>query len=90
MKKNDRAVISEHVLVQQLGDETVILDLNSETYFGLDAVGTRTWQLLGEGKTLAEICVVLMGEYDVSRETVERDMAALTDKLLSHKLMAVA
>ena len=44
-----RIEISEDVLFQEVGGETVLLDLASEQYFGLDAVGTRIWQLLGEG-----------------------------------------
>ena len=89
MKQHDRVVIPERVLVQQLVNETVILDLDSGTYFGLDEVGTQVWQLLGQGLTVAEICAVLIAEFEVSRETVERDLAALTDELLSHNLMTV-
>ena len=38
------------LLAQELAGETVLLDLASENYFGLDAVGTRVWQLLNEGQ----------------------------------------
>jgi hypothetical protein len=89
MNQHDRVVIPERLLVQQLNCETVILDIDSGTYFGLDEVGTRVWQLLEQGLTLAEICAVLIAEFEVSRETVERDLAALTDELLSHNLLTV-
>jgi hypothetical protein len=49
MNQHDRVVIPERLLVQQLNCETVILDLDSGTYFGLDEVGTRVWQLLAQG-----------------------------------------
>ena len=53
MKLSDKAVFRpSHG--PQVGDETVILDLASGTYFGLDPVGARIWALMGEGKTLAE------------------------------------
>ena len=35
---------------------TVILDLASGTYYGLDPVGARMWQLMADGQTLAAIC----------------------------------
>jgi coenzyme PQQ synthesis protein D (PqqD) len=89
MNQHDRVVIPKHILARQLNDETVILDLDSGTYFGLDEVGTRVWQLLGQGLTLAEICGVLIAEFEVPRETLERDLVALTDNLLSHNLMTV-
>ena len=34
------------VLVEELGDEAVLLDSASEHYYGLDAIGLRFWQLL--------------------------------------------
>jgi hypothetical protein len=39
--------VSDEVLAQEVNEETVLLDLKSECYFGLDPVGTRCWQLLG-------------------------------------------
>jgi hypothetical protein len=36
-------LISPHVLAQEVGEEIVLLDLNSDTYFGLDATGSRIW-----------------------------------------------
>ena len=41
-----RFQISDDVLVQAVGGELVILDLNQEKYFGLDPVGARIWALL--------------------------------------------
>lgn len=65
----------------------VILDLGSGTYFGLDPVGARAWQLMGEGKTLAEVCEVMLKEYQVSRADVERDTMSLVEDLLAHNLI---
>ena len=31
-------------MVRQIGDETVLLDLNTERYLGLDDVSSRIWQ----------------------------------------------
>ena len=38
-----------------VGSEIVLLDLTSGTYFGLDAVGARIWQLIAAGQSLAKI-----------------------------------
>ena len=40
--------ISPEALFQELDGETVLLNLQSERYYGLDDVGTRMWQLLAE------------------------------------------
>ena len=61
-----KLTISPNAVTRQVGDETVILHLGSGTYFGLDAVGARIWQLMGEGKSLDEICDVVLDEYDIA------------------------
>lgn len=89
MNRTDSFRIPPHVMARQVGDETVILDLSGGTYFGLDPVGARIWQLIGEGKTLAETCDILLDEYDVPCEQLERDVAELAEKLLAQKLISV-
>lgn len=89
MNLTDKATIPAQVMARSVGEETVILDLASGTYFGLDPIGARVWQLMGEGKTLAEIRDTLLGEYDVTREALERDVIELAGKLLEQKLINI-
>lgn len=56
MKLDDTIRVPPHVLARTVGDETVILDLASGSYFGLDPVGARVWQLLADGRNLAQAC----------------------------------
>jgi len=90
MKLSEKVSIPAQVMARQVGDETVILDLASGTYFGLDAVGARIWQLMGEGKTLAEICEVMLAEYDVESQRLEADVLSLAVELLERGLVASA
>lgn len=76
-----RVVISEHVLAQEVGGETVLLDFRSERYFALDAVGTRVWQLLGQGQTPAAVVDTLLGEYAVERTRLAADVSELLGRL---------
>ncbi|MBT6125779.1 MAG: PqqD family protein, partial [Halieaceae bacterium] len=46
MDLNQVVTLSPDVISQEVSGETVLLDLNSEHYFGLDEVGTRIWQLI--------------------------------------------
>jgi trimethylamine:corrinoid methyltransferase-like protein len=78
------------VLARQVGDETVVLDLDNGTYYGLDQVGTRIWQLLAEGKTLAQVCDTMIEEYEVSREEIERDVTRLVADLSDKGLLKPA
>ncbi len=79
--------IPPEAMARQVGDETVILDLASGNYFGLDAVGARIWQLIGEGQNLESVCQILLAEYDVSRDVAERDLLSLMEELKSRGLL---
>ena len=77
----DRFNISDEVLSQEVNGETVLLDLEGESYFGLNEVGTRIWQLLKDELNIGLVLDTLDGEYDVSREQLEIDVAKLLGSL---------
>jgi hypothetical protein len=85
----DRFNISKEVLSQEVNGETVLLDLEGETYFGLNDVGTRIWQLLKSGQTVAQALSTLSDEYDVSREQLESDVSELLAKLTEAGLVSL-
>jgi hypothetical protein len=87
MNLSDKVTIPAEVMARQVGEETVILDLASGTYFGLDPVGARIWQLLSEGRALAEVCEAMLAEYEVSRDEIERDLSELLDALVDKGLI---
>ena len=66
--------ISSEVLVQEVDEETVLLDMKSESYFGLDEVGTRIWQLLQETGDLQTIFNTMLEEYDVDEKQLKNDL----------------
>jgi protein arginine N-methyltransferase 1 len=86
----ERLRVHKSVLSRELGGETVLLNLESGVYYGLDAVGTRAWNLLAEDRTLADVRAVMLDEFDVSAETLERDLAALVRDLCDKQLLVPA
>ena len=90
MTLGDKFEIPSGVVAKQLSGETVILDLEKGIYFGLNAVGSRIWQMLDEDKTLGEICDRLFEEYEVSRSDLEMDTLALVAELKSRGLIELA
>lgn len=69
--------LSPRVISQEVAGETVILDLESECYFGLDPVGTRIWQLIQEHGDLHRIYETLLEEYEVTEERLQSDLETL-------------
>jgi hypothetical protein len=90
MNIDSRFVIPPEVMSRIVGNETVILALESGTYFGLDPVGARIWELIEAGKSLAQVCDTMVEEYAVEREVLERDLLSLAGELIEKKLVSVA
>ena len=84
-----RVSVPEHVMARQLGDDCIILDMATGTYFGLDAVGSRVWQLLTENGSLEKISEQLAREYDVTPHQAAADLARLVDELTANGLLSV-
>ena len=85
----DKIKISDQVLSQEVSGETVLLDLGSEFYFGLDKTGTRIWELLQSGLSIEELIGKMLDEFEVDRETLEADVNALLGRLLDAGLVSV-
>ncbi len=87
MNLDTRLVVSSSVVTREVGGELMLMDLESGTYFGLDAIGGRAWQALEERLTIKELCEQLENEFDVPPEQLREDMLALARDLLEHKLV---
>ncbi len=79
--------ISDAVVAAHIDDEVVLLHMGTGKYFGLDALGSKIWTLLEEGKQPEEIVDAICAEYLVDRPTVERDLQAFLEVLASRHLL---
>ena len=77
-------------MFRELEGESVILDLNSESYFGLDQVGTRMWQAVTESDSIEAAFDRLLGEYEVEADTLRADLGDLVDDLAARGLIEVS
>ncbi|HUO86026.1 MAG TPA: PqqD family protein [Thermoanaerobaculia bacterium] len=82
-----RVAVAPGVVFRVVDGEAVLLDLDNQFYFTLDAVGTRMWSLLAEDGSLAAARRQLLTELDVTAETLARDLDALVDELLAKGLL---
>jgi hypothetical protein len=89
MRHESALAIPEHVLTRRAAGETVLLDLQSEQYYGLDGVGSRLWELIENGTTIGQAVDALLDEYDVTRETLEADILRVLSEMHSGGLVLV-
>lgn len=80
---------SDQVMFQNVGGEAVLLDLASETYFGLNKVGTRIWELLPQHDSLTAIHAALCEEFEAQPAQIEHDLLMLAAQLAQAGLVTV-
>jgi hypothetical protein len=83
----DRFRPRPHVVWATHTDATVLLDADRGLYFMLNGVAGRTWELLAAGEPVIAILQCLSDEYEVEREVLEADVAALIQHLLEAALV---
>jgi hypothetical protein len=72
-----------------LGDESAILNMKNSVYYGMNAVGTRVWNLLGEPRSVGQLRDALLDEYEVEPSRCEQDLLQLLEKMRGEGLIEV-
>jgi hypothetical protein len=85
----NRVIVPKHVLVQQLDGESVLLNLKTEKYFGLDTMGTRMWELLTSSPSIDAAYARLMEEFEVEPELLRTHLTDLLNRLLEYGLLNI-
>src|SRR5258705_8863584 len=86
---DDRVSVPSHVLVRFLDKESVLLNIETERYFGLDETGTRMWQLVTDAPSLDVAYEQLLAEFDVEPELLRSNYLELLDRLVDNRLLQV-
>lgn len=80
-------IVSDGQITSQLGDESIILELNEGIYYGLNSIGTRVWELLQSPRSISQISDAICQDYDVGIDVCMKDVAALVADLQARTLV---
>lgn len=89
VSKHAAVVATRDQVCADLAGESVILHLQSGTYYGLDAVGTWIWEHIQQPRTVGEIRDAMLEEYEVEPGRCEQDLLALLQQLADAGLIEV-
>ncbi len=81
--------IPKHVLVRVFQNESVLLNLDSEFYHGLDDVGTQMWQAVTQSETIQDAYDLLQAEFEVDPEILKKDLNDFIDRLVQRGLVEI-
>lgn len=76
-----------HVLIRDLGGESVLLNLETESYHGLDEVGHQMWTVLLSTPDLAGAFSALCTYYDAPPDVLAHDLDAFVTQLVEVGLL---
>jgi len=78
---------SDEPMQAGLDDEVVMMSIEKGSYYGLDPVGAKIWELLAEPMLVSELVDQLTELYDVEREVCERDTLEFLGSLVGEDLV---
>lgn len=78
---------SESAMARRVGDELVILDVNSGRYFGLNDVGALIWDYLEHDVAQDDLVDAVVASFDVDREQAANDIDDLITELVDRGLV---
>ena len=77
------------VVHSNLDSASVLLNPISDGYFGLNGVGSRIWELIGENTSVSQVVQQLAAEYDVEAETCQSDVIAFVNEIAAGELIEI-
>ena len=74
MNIKSKITLSKNVFAQEIDEETIILDSETQEYFSINEIGKVIWSLIEEKKNLEEIKAEMLDMYEVPEEQLEKDL----------------
>ncbi len=87
MDLETRLTVPPQVMSRLVGEETVLLDLSSGVYFGLDGVGKRIWESVSDNKSLSEAAAIIISEFEVEEAQAQADVLEFAGDLVERGLL---
>lgn len=90
LSPTDAVRLPDHVVFRSFAAETVVLNLQSGTYHGLNSTAGRMLEAVDEHPTIHDAAIVIAEEYDIDPATAESDLLTLCTGLLERELLVIA
>ena len=78
---------NKDVVWRTLGDDCILLHLESGTYYTLNEGGRLLWELLEGRSTLGEVQAKIMEQYEVDAEIIRGDLSEIIEDMIKEDLV---
>ena len=80
--------LDPELIYSKVGDEIVLLNMETGDYFKVNSVGSRIWDLINNPMKVSEICSVLLSEYEITAEVCEKEVLSFISLLKEKSFLA--
>lgn len=87
IRGDSRIQLDPELLYSKVGEEIVLLKLESGKYYKVDTVGSHIWELIRQPISLDELCGQLAAEFDAPPEQIRQDVVVFLDRCLEDRLI---
>ncbi len=77
----------EQIIVQKGSNDVLLFNMDDGSYYALNEVGNRIWQLCDGTHGVAQLVSVLAKEYDAPAKIIEMDVMEVLEDLRSKNLI---
>jgi hypothetical protein len=85
--RGSRVTVPDHVVFRDMAQETVLLNIRTGRYHGIDPIGARFFEVMRTGDPLARVAAVLADDYRQPIERIEQDLAAFCAEMATLELI---
>ena len=83
----ERFIQNKTIVQSKIGEEVVMLDMESGFYFGLNSVASVIWGLLADEIGFEKLIDQLMAQFQVEQSICEADTLELLDQMLEKNII---
>lgn len=77
----------EYLISSEVGDELVMMDLNSGNYISINRMGTIIWNFIGDPIRVEHLVDSLIRKFDVSQEKCIKDTLECLNAMHEQKII---
>jgi hypothetical protein len=77
----------QQIIAQKGSEEVLLFNMDDGSYYALNEVGNRIWELCDGRHGVAQLVSMLSKEYDAPAEVIETDILEVLDDLRSKNLI---
>lgn len=90
LTETDIAARADNKVAAEIGNETVILDIESGYYFQLNVTGARIWSFLESPLSIGALCAKLEAAFEIDAETCRSEVTSFVETMRDKNLVRIS